>query len=96
MRTYMMKDKVDDMHNVIRDLNNELSRYFPDFKGPFILMPHLSVDSLEILGELPGIIKVIKKDEFAKNTDWEKIIKPKSSLKEIGKLVKNYYGNKKV
>lgn len=89
MRTYMMKDKADDMYNALRDLNNELSRYFTDFKGPFILMPHLSVDSLEILGELPGIIKVIKKDEFAKNTDWEKIIKPKSSLKKVRKLVRS-------
>ena len=89
MRTYMMKDKADDMYNALRDLNNELSRYFTDFKGPFILMPHLSVDSLEILGELPGIIKVIKKDEFAKNTYWEKIIKPKSSLKKVRKLVRS-------
>ena len=89
MRTYMMKDKINDMHDVINDLNNELSRYFTDFKGPFILMPHLSVDSLEILGELPGIIKVIKKDEFTQNTDWEHVRKVKSSLKYVADKIRN-------
>ena len=89
MRTYMMKDKINDMHNVINDLDNELSRYFTDFKGPFILMPHLSIDSLEILGELPGIVKVIKKDEFTQNTDWEHVRKVKSSLKYVADKIRN-------
>ena len=89
MRTYMMKDKINDMHDVINGLNNELSRYFTDFKGPFILMPHLSVDSLELLGELPGIIKVIKKDEFTQNTNWEHVRKVKSSLKYVADKIRN-------
>lgn len=89
MRTYLMKDKINDMYNVLDALNNELSRYFTDFKGPFILMPHLTVDSLEILGELPGIIKVIKKDEFTQNTDWKHVRKVKSSLKYVADKIRN-------
>lgn len=88
MRTYLMKDKVNDMHNAVKCLNNEISRYI-DFNGPFIIMPRLPLDSLEIIGELPGIIKAIKKDEFTKNTDWEHVRKVKSSLKYVADKIRN-------
>lgn len=88
MRTYFMKDRVYDMHNAVKRLNNEISRYI-DFNGPFIVMPRLPLDSLEIIGELPGIIKAIKKDEFTKNTDWEHVRKVKSSLKYVADKIRN-------
>lgn len=82
MRTYFMKDRVNDMHNVVKRLNNELSRYI-DLDGPFIVMPRLPLDSLEIIGELPGIIKAIKKDEFTKNANWKNVREVKSCLKYL-------------
>ena len=82
MRTYFIKDRVNDMHNAVKRLNNELSRYI-DLDGPFVVMPRLPLDSLEIVGELPGIIKAIKKDEFTKNTNWENVREVKSCLKYL-------------
>lgn len=82
MRTYFMKDRVYDMHNAVKRLNNELSRYI-DLDGPFIVMPRLPLDSLEIIGELPGIIKAIKKDEFTKNANWDNVREVESCLKYL-------------
>ena len=97
MRTYTMKDKVNDIHRIMDKINEELQT-LTDIKGPFILLPHLTMDSLDVLGALPGINSVRNQEKFTEDTDWDnkKATKHKSSLKEIGKLVKNYYGNKKV
>lgn len=82
MRIYFMKDRANDIHNVVACFNKELSRIF-GLDGSFIVMPRLPLDSLGIIGELPGIIKVIKKDEFTKNTNWENVREVKSCLKYL-------------
>lgn len=82
MRTYLMKDKVNDMYNIMNSINSEISK-FTDLKGPFILLPHLKLDSLEILGALPGIKKNIDRVKFTKNTNWEHVRKVESCLKYL-------------
>ena len=88
MRTYLMKDKVNDIYNMMNKINKEISKY-TDLKGPFILLPSLSLDSLEIIGALPGIKKDIDRDKFTKNTNWEHVRKVKSSLKYVADKIRN-------
>ena len=82
MRTYLMKDKVNDMYSMMNKINKEISKY-TDLNGPFILLPSLSLDSLEILGALPGIKKDIDREKFTRNTNWEHVRKVESCLKYL-------------
>ena len=88
MRTYLMKDKVNDMYTMMSKINKEISKS-TDLKGPFILLPSLSLDSLEILGALPGIKKDIDRDKFTKNTDWDNVRKVGSCLKYFADKIRS-------
>lgn len=89
MRTYMMKDKVNDIHGVMDKVNEEISK-FTDLRGPFILLPHLTMDSLDVLGAPPAINTVKYQEKFTEDTDWDntKVTKHKSCLKKVRKLVR--------
>ena len=89
MRTYMMKDKVNDILGIMDKINEELQT-FTDIKGPFILLPHLTMDSLDVLGAPPAINAVRNQEKFTEDIDWDnkKASKHKSCLKKVRKLVR--------
>lgn len=89
MRTYMMKDKIKDIHGVMDKVNEEIQT-FTDIKGPFILLPHLTMDSLDVLGATPAINTVKNQEKFTEDTDWDnmKVTKHKSCLKKVHKQVR--------
>lgn len=91
MRTYMMKDKIKDIHGVMDKVNEEISR-FTDLKcKSFILLPMLTTDSLDVLGAQPGINTVRNQEKFTEDTDWDnmKVTKHRSCLKKVRKLVRS-------
>nr|DAJ49235.1 MAG TPA: hypothetical protein [Caudoviricetes sp.] len=89
MRTYMMKDKIKDIHGVMDKVNEEIQT-FTDIKGSFILLPHLTMDSLDVLGATPAINTVKNQKKFTEDTDWDnmKVTKHKSCLKKVRKQVR--------
>ena len=90
MRTYMMKDKIKDINDVMDKCNEEIAR-FTDLKcKSFILLPHLTMDSLDVLGATPAINTVKNQEKFTEDTDWDnkKSTKHKSCLKKVRKLVR--------
>lgn len=91
MRTYMMKDKIKDIHGVMDKVNEEISR-FTDLKcKSFILLPMLTMDSLDVLGAQPGINTVKNQEKFTEDIDWDnvKVTKHRSCLKKVRKLVRS-------
>jgi hypothetical protein len=84
-----MKDKIKDIHGVMDKVNEEIQT-FTDIKGSFILLPHLTMDSLDVLGATPAINTVKNQKKFTEDTDWDnmKVTKHKSCLKKVRKQVR--------